>query len=179
MMASALGSASGPELAVSETATAGWAIRTVRRHGRAMDVDVELLLHPEHLETPEYFGDIADAVVAEIERLFGEADTTRHTVSVGCLEPRGSPVPPARLSRWLADGDRHGDARRPHGQGTQPADRALRRAIDRRSSCWRRPTIRTRAKLGEAVGAHQQRRRRWRGRTPWLRAQLAPRLHAR
>lgn len=39
------------------------------------DIDVELLLYPEHLETPEFVADATDAVVAEIDRLFGEADT--------------------------------------------------------------------------------------------------------
>ena len=117
-------------------------------------VEVELLLHPEHLETPEFFADIAETVVAEIERLFGEARRARHTVSAQCLEPSGSPVPPSRLSWGLANGHCDGDARRPPGQGAQPADHAFRRAIGRRhlGGGGRSGA----SQVGKAVGTHQQ-----------------------
>lgn len=73
-----------PELAVSETALlAGRFERFAATVGDG--VDVELLLHPEHLETPEYFADIADAVVARIERLFGEADVLGIPYPLGAL----------------------------------------------------------------------------------------------
>ena len=48
-------------------------------------VDVELLLYPEHLETPEFLADASDAVVAEIERLFGEADALGMPYPLGAL----------------------------------------------------------------------------------------------
>lgn len=62
-----------PEVAVSEIALlAGRFERFAATVGDG--VEAELLLHPAHLETPEYFADVTDTVVAEIERLFGEAD---------------------------------------------------------------------------------------------------------
>ena len=62
-----------PEVAVSEIALlAGRFERFAATVGDG--VEVELLLHPAHLETPEYFADVTDTVVAEVERLFGEAD---------------------------------------------------------------------------------------------------------
>ena len=48
-------------------------------------VEVELLLYPEHLKTPEFFADITDTVVAEIERLFGEADALGIAYPLGAL----------------------------------------------------------------------------------------------
>ena len=48
-------------------------------------VEVELLLHPEHLATPAYFADAADALVAEIERLFGEAEALGIPYPLGAL----------------------------------------------------------------------------------------------
>ena len=62
-----------PEAAVSEIALL--AGRFERFAATIADgVEVELLLHPKHLETFEFFADATDAVVEEIERLFGEAD---------------------------------------------------------------------------------------------------------
>ena len=73
-----------PEAAVSEIGLL--AGRFERFAATIMDgVEVELLLHPEHLETPEFFADTADTVVAEIERLFGEADALGLPYPLGAL----------------------------------------------------------------------------------------------
>ena len=73
-----------PEVAVSEVGLL--ASRFERFAATVSDgVEVELLLHPEHLETPGFFADAADAVVAEIERLFGEADTLGIPYPLGAL----------------------------------------------------------------------------------------------
>lgn len=73
-----------PEVAVSEIPLlAGRFERFAATVGDG--VEVELLLHPGHLETPEYFADVTDTVVAEIERLFGEADALGISYPLGGL----------------------------------------------------------------------------------------------
>ena len=73
-----------PEAAVSEIGLL--AGRFERFAATIMDgVEVELLLHPEHLETPAFLADATDAVVAEIERLFGEADALGLPYPLGAL----------------------------------------------------------------------------------------------
>ena len=72
-----------PEAAVSEI---GLLAGRFERYATIADgVEVELLLHPEHLKTPEFFADITDTVVAEIERLFGEADALGIPYPLGAL----------------------------------------------------------------------------------------------
>ena len=73
-----------PEVAVSETALLAGRFERLAATVRE-GVEVELLLHPEHLATPEYFADASDAVVAEIERLFGEADALGIPYPLGAL----------------------------------------------------------------------------------------------
>ncbi|MCY4012109.1 MAG: hypothetical protein OXG82_05265 [Gammaproteobacteria bacterium] len=73
-----------PEVSVSEIALLAGRFERLAAKVRE-GVEVELLLHPEHLATPEYFGDASDAVVAEIERLFGEADALGIPYPLGAL----------------------------------------------------------------------------------------------
>ena len=73
-----------PEVAASEVALlAGRFERFAAMVGDG--VEAELLLHPGHLETPEYFADVTDTVVAEVERLFGEADALGIPYPLGAL----------------------------------------------------------------------------------------------
>ena len=73
-----------PEVAVSEVALlAGRFERFAATVGDG--VEAELLLHPGHLETPEYFADVTETVVAEVERLFGEADALGIPYPLGAL----------------------------------------------------------------------------------------------
>ncbi|MCY3814024.1 MAG: hypothetical protein OXH15_19715 [Gammaproteobacteria bacterium] len=73
-----------PEVAVSEVALlAGRFERFAATVGDG--VEAELLLHPGHLKTPEYFADVTETVVTEIERLFGEADALGIPYPLGAL----------------------------------------------------------------------------------------------